>query len=393
MEGEGGAVSPDSICRVRPYDDAKAVRLLTAVEDIIEFDKALRAVTEGLPKPIRLGSVLRAGELAYPQWGIGINDGNREQIRELAGTYYLMDAEVGRSDGGCDPLKCAKKELASDGLESMAAYIARLVTEVAMALDDGVRKFRLCNIASGSGRLCSAIATAMREEQESEGLLRRTEFHLVDYPAKISKAQLNLDGSGAIVVPHPVLDEQFLRSGEGGFDFIVTLAHLHRKPFLGDYLGRLNDALAEGGLLVSGDFHSMLCQHPSMVYNLLSEMSVEGWRLNRLDDLLGPLAIGRPDVLRQGESEAIDEHCAYWHRLSSQMDRHYQGDQRVRIMGAFTSTGQLGEALRSAGFCTDHALIRKAFSKARMPSKFPIRVGDCSDNAAVTVAAKLAKGG
>jgi hypothetical protein len=97
--------------------------------------------------------------------------------------------------------------------------------------------------------------------------------------------------------------------------------------------------------------------------------------------------------VNEGEREAVDEHIRYWQKLAQDVSRNYQGAQRVRIMGAFTSTAQLNDALNAAGFCTDYAQIRRAFQGARLPSRFPIRVDDKSDNAAVSVAVRLAKGG
>jgi hypothetical protein len=396
MDGQEneGAGEPSRI--VRPYDPSThAITMLTSLEDILEFDRSVREITEGLPRPIRIGSVLRAGERAYRQWGIGITDQNRENLRELATWHYVLDAEEGKNECHTgDDLRHVKKKLSSDSLESMATYIARLVKEAAVTIDDGIRTFRVCNIASGGGRLCSAIATAMREDPESEAILERTEFHLVDHSVKISKAEKNLDGFGVRIVPHAMLDDQFLEKGVGEFDFIVELSHLHRKPFLSGHLAKLYSALRDGGLLISGDFHSITSQHPYYIYNLLKEMGVENWRLNRFDELLGPLCLGTPKIMRDGESEAVIDHYAYWLNLAAGMaNRDYRGERKVRIIGAFTSSAQLDEALNVAGFCTDREMIRKAFPEARLPNKFPVRVGNSTDKAAVTVAARLARGG
>jgi len=395
MDGQGTDGAGEHTRIIRPYDPGtNVITRITDVNDIIEFDRSLRAVTEGLPRPIRIGSVLRAGELAYAQWGIGITEENRDQLRRLANAHYILDAEDGRTERTGDDLKYVKKRLSSDSLESMALYIASLVKEIAVKIDDGVRTFRICNIASGGGRLCSAIATAMRENPESEAVLERTEFHLVDQSNKISKAERNLDGFGARIIPHAMLDDQFLQAGAGSFDFIVELSHLHRKPFLGSYLPKLHAALNDGGLFISGDFHSLACQHPYYIYNLLKEMGVENWRLNHFDELIGPLSLGIPNVLREGEAEAISDHYAYWLNLSTGIaNRNYQGERKVRILGAFTSAAQLDYALKEAGFCTDTDMIKKAFPEARLPNKFPLRVGDRTDKAAVSVALRLAKGG
>lgn len=395
MGGEDTEPSAGPQRIIRPFDPAtNEIVRLTSVDDIIEFDRSIRSVTEGLPRPIRIGSIFRAGEFAYPQWGVEVNDSNRAELEELATWHYVLDAEEGRNEAhSSDDLKYVKKKLSSDSLESMALYIARMIKEIAVAVDDGARTFRVCNIASGSGRLCSAIATAMHEEPDSEAVLERMEFHLVDQATKISRAEKNLDGSGLKIIPHAMLDDAFLGADSGKFDFVIMLSHMHRKPFLTPYLLKLRGALSEGGLLVSGDFHSIATQHPYYIYTMLKEMGVENWRLNKFDELLGPLVLTVPNVLRMGEGEAVADHFNYWLGLNNEIgNRNYQGAKKVRILGAFTSTAQLGGALEKAGFCVDFNEIRKAFPEARLPRQFPLRVGDRTDRAAVTVAARLSRG-
>ncbi len=368
-----------------------------SIGEIIEFDKRLREVTEGLSRPIRIGSLLRLPELAYQNWGIAVEESERAELAALAGRFYSMDADEGRAGRlDRDSLHWLKKSMISVEMDGMADIISRMVKEMAMSMDDGKRVFRIASIASGAGKLCSAIATALQEEPESEALLSRIEFHLIDNYEKIMQAELNLMGYRARLVPHPVSDNEFLETTEGGFDFMVALSHLHRKPFLAGYLAKMNAKLAPGGVLISGDWHSRLCHNPQTVYELLDRLGVDPVRLNLFDELMGPLMA--PGNLRMNrlEKAGIEDHVTYWQEMDYEMGvLGYRGNSKVRILGAFVSSRQLAEMLGpdGAGFETETEKIRMAFPKARLPHAIPVSIREASDSCAVTVAMKKVPGG
>ncbi|MFN7990557.1 MAG: class I SAM-dependent methyltransferase [Candidatus Micrarchaeia archaeon] len=374
-----------------PYDTENGqVKLLTSIDEIIEFDRALREITEGLSRPVRIGSIFRLPEVAYANWGVGITEANKEGLRSISNTFYQMDAEESRiARFERDDLHWLKKDLTAATQETMATYISRFVREIITAVDDGGRCFRIANIACGSGRLSDAIAATLVEDPDSEDIIRRTEFHLIDFSEKIAMAENNLRGYGALVVPHPMNDEMFLESPEDGFDFIVSLSHLHRKPFLGEYLAKAHQKLSAGGLFISGDYHSILCQHPIKVYELLDKLGIENSRLNRFDELMGPLMRVQPQGATHPDKAAMEDHANYWNRLSWELGNlRYNGAMKVRILGAFLSTDQVTKRLNEAGFETDSDKIRSAFNKARLPLKFPVMTRDGVDTTALSVGLK-----
>jgi hypothetical protein len=393
---KGGAEAQGSHDITLPYDKSTGeVKLITSVQEIVEFDRRLRQITEGLPRPLRLGSILRLPEIAYPNWGVGLTEANRGALRTLADSFYMMDAEecrVGRF--GKDELHWLKKDLASSTQESMGTFISRFVQETLLSMDDGSRIFRIANVASGRGMLCSAIVTAMQEDPDSEGLLERTEFHLVDSAEKLASAENNLRGLGVKTVPHAMTDDAFLNASGEQFDFVVALSHLHRKPFLGAYLSAVHSRLSDGGLLISGDWHSTLCHTPSYIYELLERIGLEHNRLNLFDELMGPLMSEKPQKRSHEEMSAMNDHLSYWHRLDWELGRKsYDGGMKVRILGAFVSTAQLASQMEGAGFVTDHSQIRKAFPKANLPAQLPLQTRNSSDTAALSVGLKRRGGG
>ncbi len=370
---------------------------LRSVKEIIEFDKRLREVTEGLSRPIRIGSILRLPEIAYGNWGVCLDEGNRLELEDLSARFYEMDADEGKAGRlDRDYLHWLKKSMTRNEMDGMADIMSRLVREMAMSLDDGKRTFRIASIASGAGKLVSAIATAMQEEPESEALLGRTEFHLVDNYEKINQAELNLRGFKARLVPHPVSDNMFLQGGESDFDFMVALSHLHKKPFLAGYLAKLKSKLSEGGVLISGDWHSRLCHSPLAVYETLDRIGIDPSRLNLFDELMRPyMSVGGQRANRL-EKAAVEDHINYWQRMDYDLGMlGYRGNCRVRILGAFVSSRQLSEMLGpdGAGLETDTEKIRQAFPKARLPHIMPVSIRDASDSCLVTVAMKKVPGG
>ncbi len=393
MGGEGK--NDDEAVAAAPPERAEGG--LRAVCDIIEFDKRLREVTEGLTRPIRIGSILRLPEIAYPDWGICVDESNRADLEALSATFYEMDAEegkTGRSDR--DALHWLKKTLVRNEMDGMADIISRLVREMAMAKDDGKRVLRIASIASGAGKLCSAIATAMQEEPESEALLARTEFHLIDNYHKIMQAELNLSGFKARIVPHPWDDDAFLDGPDGGFDFMVALSHFHKKPFLAAYLSKLKAKLSVGGVLVSGDWHSRLCHSPMAVYETLERLGIDPARLNQFDELMGPHMAAPSQRMTRLEKSGVEDHINYWQELDWEIGgMGYRGNSKVRIIGAFISSRQLAEMLGpdGAGFETDTEKIKQAFPKARRPHAIPVSIRDATDSCLVTVAMKRPSGG
>ncbi len=369
---------------------------LRSIGDIVEFDKRLREVTEGLLRPIRMGSLLRLPEAALPNWGIIVDGNNRDELEALSGSFYRMDAEEGREGKfDRDSLHWIKKSLIANEMDGMADIISRLVREMAMDRDDGKRIIRVASVACGAGKLCSAISTAMMEEPESEAVLARTEFHLIDNPEKLMQAELNLKGFKARIVPHAVSDSVFVEGGEGDFDFIVALSHLHKKPFLAGYLMRLAAKLSEGGVLISGDWHSKLCHSPLMVYETLERLGIDPARLNLFDELMHSSMSTAGARLSRLERVAVEDHIKYWQQLGWEIGTlGYRGNSKVRLLGAFISSRQLADMLgpAGAGLEVDKEKIKQAFPRARLPHALPVSVRDNSDSCLVTVAVKMPGG-
>ncbi|MFH1520648.1 MAG: methyltransferase domain-containing protein [Candidatus Micrarchaeota archaeon] len=389
--GGGSGSDSDATTTVLPYDpvDLKTPILLTSISDIEAFDRELALVTKGLPLLIDIGSVLRVTSSRYAEFGIGLTDDNRAELETKARHIYINDAAQDRSSKTpTDTWYKFKKNLADPILTDMAMAISVILTEILSTVKkDG--PVRILDIATGSGRLVSAVITALASDTRTADLVKRIELHMVDYSSNLSCAQNNAIRLGVSTVrTHSLYDEQYLDEAHvrgDKFDIVMTLSHLHRKPFIDGYLRLLKNVLEPDGIIASGDFHSTMTHHPSHLYTLLERHGVEPVRMNLLRELFGPLLTPKPCHLTACEDEAIQDHLRYWDKLLRQAVR-FSGGARVRILGGFLSSIQLCSALDRIGMSTNKDALERAFPNAKLPNHLPHKVRPNTDTGVVTIA-------
>lgn len=378
-----------------PYDQFHEPALLTSIDDILKFDAAIRAITEDLPKPIRLGSPLRAWEGSWHRWGIAITDENKAELIRRANEFYQTDDMECRPDTAeRDALRDFKRGIAQGIMQQMQAQLANIVKEMMRVVDDGRQVFNIADIATGIGRDSAAIVTALKGDPATEGLLKRTVFHLVDYSDRLALAEKNLRELQVATVPHAMSDERFLAETADGkgdkLDFIVMSSHLHKKAALSSYLTDIRGSLSGKGVFISADWHSPMLQYPSEVCEILEDLGVDRNKLDEFHWLLGPLM---HEAVQENatpeELKALQDHHAHWKNLAGEVgDRKYGSALKLRIINAFTTTKQLGQELERAGFETERGKIGGAFPRAVLPEKLPLQVKARADTAAVTIALK-----
>lgn len=370
-------------------------KLITSVDTLCELDRQLWEVTSGLP--VKMGSIFKVPSSAYHRWGIGITPENRAELARLSSAYYEKDYDQ-REKFDDNSGKLERTPLRGHIESQMARFIAETVKEILHSLDDGTRQFDICDIAASTGQTSSAIAAALRTDPETNGIADRVTFHLVDYSAKkLSEANGNLrQFSPKGIAIHPMRDEDFLVEAaerSDRFDIAVSLSHFHHKSFA-DHLELIRNVLADDGALVSGDWHSGICNHPFNLYGLLEKMGLEGSRLDRFRELLGPLLLPDPTLATtQAEAIALEEHYKYWIKVAAKLSStNLATKPRVYLLEAYDTSRERREKLEKAGFSTDIDRIRLAFPKARL-SQLPKPMTRDSDLAVVMAATKLPKPG
>lgn len=365
--------------------------LYSSIDEILAFDQEFWEITKGLP--IRTGSILRVPSSEYGRWGIQLTDGNRAELSRISDDFRKKDFRERQADGHIRFEEKTPFSLSVRG--SMARSIGYIARQLLGDRNDGEREFHVLDLACGSGQASAAIANAMRSSYETEELIERTVFHLVDY----SWTMLQAAKSGLeVFMPKGVRiyntwDDEFLSETEDRFDLAVSMCHFHKKPFP-DIFRKVHDVLVDNGALVSGDWHSVLCDHPYFVYKLLERLGVEYSRLDAYMKLFGDRLnpVSYPEMLSE-EVIALNQHQNHWADVYQKMLMRpgISRDRRHFILGAFDTTRNRVLKLEQAGFTTDQDKIRAAFPRARLPMN-PKPMARDSDRASVITAIRAAKG-
>lgn len=363
-------------------------RLLTSMDDIIEFNERFWEITKGLP--ITTGSIVKVPETSYERYGIKITDKNRFELKKESEFFYRKDIdehlkrELLRQ---AEELEEIKQKRETEG--KMSWVVAEIVREMMHAHDDGSKVFDICEIGGGTS---AQIAGELFMHQETRDLLSRVRFHLVDWsPESLLAAKTLLNEKYGVEVfkcETPDFENFIGFCGFGKFDFIVSVGRFHRKS-THDYLDHVRNALADDGALVSGDWHSALWHHPNNLFRLLVKMGVDETRLRMLTQLFGDLLDPTPSWdPKPGELQAVNDHFNYWLKVLSEVKTvGTAGRTRLYMLKANLTSREYAERLQKAGFETDEEKIRAAFPKAKLPN-MPKRMQLDSDFAVVTAAIK-----
>lgn len=353
--------------------------LITSKKEIGEFSERLIEVTKHLP--ICLGSVFKIDSSFYGDWRIGITDDNACFLREASERYYRKDYAERRRNGEIERILKTEFKVAQE--RRMAEFIGIVVGQLLRSIDDGQRDFRILDMPSRDGKVSGAIADVLNRSRETEGILGRTTFHILDLSEnKLDKTKGTLRQYGAKMKEHEGEDEVLLEQlPEGHFDIVVSLSHFHHKSFLIEYLGKIQRVLAENGALVVGDWHSPLCSHPALVQKLLFlDLCLSPDRQDLYRDNLRDQLLKDRKQLEDDEMEAAMDHMAHWNYVASRLPPNLRSklsanlsegiselDPRLYILGAYDTSRQREGKLESARFTTDMDKIRRAFPKAKLP--------------------------
>jgi hypothetical protein len=367
------------------------MKLITDVNEIREFIAKFLDITSGLL--IVPGSPLRISSTAFQNWGIALNSANKETLSGMSEESYLGQTLMGEDRP--DMEKLIRPKLREWVEPRMARYMGDIVKEALKSTGKGDMEISICEIPGRDAPVSSAAAMGIMFDSDTELMMRRIKFHLVDLSGdNLEAAKSNLGMAGATCETHQDLDRFFLQGiPEGSLDMIISLSHFHRKAFP-DYYALIRRALKDDGILISGDRHSAVWDHPVNAYRLLQRIGAEDKTLMSLRKLFGFVepVVGDPAVkLTSEECNAINSHFQYWEDIAAAVRQSNGGRKpRIRFLDASDTSEARRQKLEREGFTTDPAEIRKAFPRSRL-DELPKKFLDGSDFAVVMVAVK--KGG
>ncbi len=362
------------------------VELIRDIDKLREFDDKLCQITKDLP--IRSGSVFKVPSAAYHRWGIEVTLENREWLKKESVKYYGKDID----ELLLDPYRenIVKTPFRAWTESRMADEIGWIVRELMRSMDDGQKEFSVCDVGARFGQTTASVVTSLRDS-DMDGVLRRTKFYLVDRSApKLEYARRELERYGAICAAKPEHDEDYLNEQrDGRFDIIISLAHFHHKSFP-DYFNEINRVLADDGVLVVGDWHSALWDHPINAAKLLERIGAGSQVLDAFREHFGrELMTPDPDPkLDADEKQALEDHMNCWIEIATNLNKlNRTARPRVYFLEAHETSKARKKKMEGAGFVVDLDQIRKAFPKSKLEN-IPRKVLRDSDFAVVMAAMK-----
>ena len=370
----------------------KPMQLLTSIADLKKLDAMFWEVTKDLP--LRPGSIFKVPSESYQNWRIGLTPENEAEIESLSDYYVRKDYVDRRLFKGSE--SAIRTPFGQSVVASMARTMGHIVEEILRSSDDGKSTVNILDIATGRGRTSCAIAAALTMENATrEMLMKRTVFHLVDYNGEMLKrAQDNLrQFAPARIQSYHYSDEEFFNEDSvtvPEFDVVASLCHFSKKSFKDRIFRKIEKFLKPGGIVISGDWHSSLCDHPSYVYRLLEKMGLERERLKKFRDLFGDPDSPALSDKNQEENQGVRDHQSYWSGVYFDLLKSTSNrarEPKIYFMGAFDTTRGRVARLESTDLIVDTAEIRKAFPEARLPD-LPKRMIPNTDRASVTVGLK-----
>ncbi|MFH0884818.1 MAG: class I SAM-dependent methyltransferase, partial [Candidatus Micrarchaeota archaeon] len=292
------------------YTQHPARHIFTDFNEIVRFDREFWEITKGLP--VRTGSLMRLSSDSFSRWRIGLTEENRQMIKDKGDEFRIKDYCEMEKDSSIESMEATIWSTMMRN--SMVRVIVHFAKEILSALDDGKREFNVCELASGYGNNSVSLAAAFLAQGLND-ILARTNFLLVDYSAeKLKRAKEKLQPyQPASIITASVNDEEFLSSTDVRFDAILSVCHMHKRPFLGDLLEKAHGTLKKKGVIISGDWHSSLSDHPALLFQLLQRMGTDARKLRlfqeMLNDFMNPTTYPK---MSPEEFRAVAHHQAYW---------------------------------------------------------------------------------
>jgi SAM-dependent methyltransferase len=377
------------------------MKLITSIDEIRAFDERFREITESADLPICTGSIFLLSSDVLHRWEIGITPENEADIIVLAEEARLI--EVSKREGFPILEKLARPKMREWLEPRMARYMADLTHDVAsdMAKQKGI--INICDLPSREGIVSGSLMMLADDE-----LTKKLRFSLVDHSREsleiarghMRKKRKDRDSPEIIGECYCEIDTLFLDTlPEKTFDIILSLSHFHHKSFLKEFLQKIHRVLKDDGVLIMGDRHSSMLDHPYHSYQLLKAIGVRRPILQAFEDMFGKKNVteGEGCRIEPEENEAIGLHKEYWVQIANNV-RAAKLDSsvpRVSFLEAHDTSKARQKKLNDAGFTTDPGVIRRAFpnlARYTLPKRLTRGKNGISDFAVVMAAMKKPQG-
>jgi hypothetical protein len=183
------------------------------------------------------------------------------------------------------------------------------------------------------------------------------------------------------------------RLKESEFDMVLSNAVFHHMSFP-DYLTHISNSLAEGGVMITGDWFTTLFESPAYAVSVLHELGAKPDKVELFESVFGIDGDKKAewDARLTFEQRKANEKVLKYIGALAKETKGFEKGSRLYFLEAFESLGDRLEKMEGAGLVTDLDELRANYSGFLKLDRSVRRVFPGMDLACVIAAAKRKPG-
>ena len=339
------------------------MELKSAIGDLRKIDETLHLICEGLS--VAPGSIFRIASQYLVNWGILITDENREWIEEQSNRSYREEWRGGSGESNEAIAHAIEKANLIYGNDYLNTVVAEMTVEILDGMSHGKdrKKLIICDMGAGTGGTTGAVLDMM-ELKKKRKLSRLCHFYLVEPSLeRLREANERLKRHSLQVDYELVCSSQEVHLSmirDSRFDMMVSTAVFHHMSFP-TYLQQIREKMADGGVMVVGDWFTTMWQHPAQLVPILRALGATEPKQKLFETYFN---VRREDIQRleraltPQQREANRYMLKYVIALAEEM-RGVESKSRLCFLEAHESVNDRLSKMQKAGFETDIAELRE----------------------------------
>lgn len=253
------------------------------IEEIGRADLVFQNICAELVYPP--GSIFRVTFQHFRNWGIEVNEQNRAWLERGSVGSYVEEWKRGTKLSN-DAIEAATARAnlphgnasLNDKLGSMAVCLLR-------DMIGGRERIVIADVGAGAGDTTKAVLDYLdiMEEADAEWLqvIRKLHFYLIE-PSheRLGAAKKSIENhpiNHKHKVPYTLVtsnhDDHLPMLQSGSVDMVISNAVFHHMTFP-TYLHQLREKLADDGVMVIGDWYTVIWKHPAFVFPMLKRLGM-----------------------------------------------------------------------------------------------------------------------
>jgi SAM-dependent methyltransferase len=262
------------------------LRAITTIEELQALDRTIKEMCKDLP--IEPGSLSRLHNEFYEAYNIFVPP---ELSNELE-AYSLSCFESEWSGTDAETNRAIERAIMKANIESgnldLNGQVAKMVLRILKSIYREKKMIKILDIGAGVGDTTAAVLDALWEDKEDGRkiaekcyfkLLEPSWWRLEDGRETLAQHPISSEVYHGITSPRirPKCDtlETYLNEArKGDVDIVISSAALHHISFPA-YLQKLNEHMADDGVIVIGDWYNNLLRHPANLADIIQRLGAD----------------------------------------------------------------------------------------------------------------------